>query len=385
MRIPGIDTLLYRTFWMLDRLGRIHTVRGLSDVRLDEIRSILVAVTTALGDSVCFTPALSALRGRFPQARIVGLFHQAFASMYRDDPRLDAVIPYWGKYVRWRQTLRALKAERCELALVPYITDPDVIPLIYLGGSRIIFRTPGRNTIYRFMVANPELLKSGPNPEPALVRVATMLQHLDCPITDLAPHLHIGAGSRDRVAAWLRAQGVAETARLVALHPGASVENKRWPIRHYISVGHRLLDTQADLHLVLTGAPADRPLTAQMAAGLANPARLTEAAGAIRIEDLPALLARMDLLISADTGVAHVGYAVGTPSVTLFWRSDPALSGPLHDLDRHRVVARQPLCPACDPRSCRYPACAEEITPDHVWDAALPLLERGTIAVRDWW
>jgi len=63
-------------------------------VRLENIGGILVAVTTALGDSICFTPALDALRSRFPRARIVGLFHRAFAELYRQDPRLDAVIPY---------------------------------------------------------------------------------------------------------------------------------------------------------------------------------------------------------------------------------------------------------------------------------------------------
>ncbi len=69
MNIPGLDTLLYRTFWALDRLGWIHTIRNLAAVDLDRIRSILVAVTTALGDSVTFTPALSALRTCFPRPR----------------------------------------------------------------------------------------------------------------------------------------------------------------------------------------------------------------------------------------------------------------------------------------------------------------------------
>jgi ADP-heptose:LPS heptosyltransferase len=263
---------------------------------------------------------------------------------------------------------------------VPYVTDPDVIPLIYLGGSRIIFRTPGRDTIYRFMVAHPELLDPGPNSEPALARVATMLRHLGCPVGTLAPRLHLGAGPRDHVAAWLRAEGVGETARLVAMHPGASVENKRWPTRHYIALGHKLLTAGADLHLLLTGAPAERRLTREIAAGLGSPGRVTEAAGAMGIEDLPALLARVDLLISADTGVAHIGYAVGTPSVTMFWRSEPALSGPMHDLDQHVVLARQPLCPPCRGRSCRYPVCAEEITPERVLGAALPLLDRRPVA-----
>ena len=67
MKIPGLDSLVYRTFWGLDRLGYIRTARDLAGVRPETLGGILVAVTTALGDSICFTPALDALRSRFPK------------------------------------------------------------------------------------------------------------------------------------------------------------------------------------------------------------------------------------------------------------------------------------------------------------------------------
>jgi ADP-heptose:LPS heptosyltransferase len=380
MNIPGLDTLLYRTFWALHRLGRIHTVRDLAAVDPDRIRSILVAVTTALGDSVTFTPALAALRERFPLARIVGLFHRNFADLYLADPRLDEVIPYHGKYKRWHRTLKALKVERCELALVPYINDPDVIPLIYLGGSRIIFRTPGRNTIYRFMVANPELLSSKPNLDHALVRCATMLRHLGCAIPDLAPTLHIDQSSRERAAAWLRAHGILRGVQLVGMHPGASIREKRWPAENFAEVARALLRENAERWLILTGSGGERALCERIRAACGAPDRAVNAAGGLPLADLPALLGRVRWLLTNDTGVAHIAYATGTPSLTLFWRSDPAISGPMQNLDRHQVIACQPLCPPCRPRTCRYPACAREITPNQVLAAALSLLSGTGVA-----
>jgi ADP-heptose:LPS heptosyltransferase len=378
MNVPGLDTLVYRTFWALDRLGRIHTVRDLAAADLDRIGSILVAVTTALGDSVTFTPALAALRSCFPGARIVGLLHRDFADLYLTDPRLDAVILYHGKYKRWRRTLKALKAERCELALVPYMNDPDVIPLIYLGGSRIIFRTPGRNTIYRFMVANPELLSSDPSSVPAASRVATMLRHLGCPLTDLAPSLHVDATQREQATAWLGLRGVPAKAELIGIHPGASIREKRWPAENFAEVARTLLRENAERWLILTGSGGERALCERIRAACGKPDRAVNAAGDLPLPDLPALLGRVAWLLANDTGVAHIAYATGTPSLTLFWRSDPHLSGPVERQDRHRVLYKGELCRACQDDRCVYPTCAGAITVQEVLEMARAGLEAAS-------
>jgi ADP-heptose:LPS heptosyltransferase len=366
MKVPGLDTLVYRTCWVLDRLGKIGTVRDLAAVDLDRVGGILVGVTTALGDSVSFTPALAALRDRFPRARIVGLFHQAFADLYGEDPRLDAVIPYHGKYRRLRETLASLRAHRCELALVPYINDPDVIPVVYLGGSRIIFRMPGRDTMYRFMVANPELLSRKPNADHASVRCATMLQYLGCEVADLAPRLHVTEGQRERVEAWLHRQEAPVAAPLLVLHPGASIREKRWPAEHFAETAGAILRENPAAWLILTGSAGEWLLCESIRRRSGLPNRAVNAAGKLPLRDLPALLERAACILANDTGVAHIAYATGTPSLTLFWRSDPHLSGPLVGQNRHRVLYRGELCRDCDQGRCVYPSCASAIRVEEV-------------------
>jgi ADP-heptose:LPS heptosyltransferase len=194
------------------------------------------------------------------------------------------------------------------------------------------------------------------------------------------PCLPVEREARDRVGAWLARQGVAPGAVRIGIHPGASAQNKQWPPECYGEVGRQLLAADPRVHLILTGAPRERELAGRIAAELGGTARVTDAAGAVGIEDLPALVARLDLLLSADTGVAHVAYATRTPSVTLFWRSDPAISGPICDLDRHAVVSRQPLCPPCRTRACRYPSCAREITPVRVLETVRSVLGRVAVA-----
>ncbi len=380
MKLPLVDGLVRWSTLAAHGAGLLPTAGTWLPGDLDRARGILVVISTALGDSVSFTPALEALRLRAPKARLVGLYHAAFAPMYANDPRLDSVIPYYGKYRRVGDTVRALRRSRCEVALLAYMAEPDVVPLVRLGGSRILLRMAGRDTVYRRMMANRDMLTSPQTSEHAVRRGLRTIEALGGPRHPARPTLPVSEASTRRVALWLEQRGVPAMSIRVGLHPGASVANKRWPADCYVALGHRLLAADPNLRIVLTGAPGEAGLVRQIAAGIGEPARVIEAAGAVGIADLPALLAGLDLLISADTGAAHVAYATGTPSVTLFWRSDPAISGPIQDADRHVVICRQTLCPPCRTRTCRYPACALDISPESVWGAAQRLLSPAVAA-----
>ena len=338
MKIPGLDALLYRTVRFLHQAGKIQTVRDLGSARLDEVRSILITVTTALGDSITFTPALTAMRDRFPRTRIVGLYHHAFSSLYEGDPRMDRIIPYYGKYKRLRATLRALREESCELALLPYMNDPDIIPMVLWGGSRILFRMPGRNTIYSFLVAQKELLRPTPPPDHSNLRATDMVKHLGCAIGSQRTSLHIPGESAARVDEILKPCKVAhESAPLIGFHPGASVQWKCWPPESYVELAGRLLSRLNGAQIALTGSLAEHSLCERIRKA-GESGRIINLAGKIPIRDMPNFLGRLAVFVSGDTGVAVMAYAVGCRTVTLFWKTNPSISGPMEVGDRHRVI-----------------------------------------------
>lgn len=338
MKISGLDSLVFHTVKLLHGVGRIQTVRRLKDVQLDHVHGILVAVTTAMGDSITFTPALTALRHRFPNARIVGLYHHVFAKLFESDPRFDRIIPYHGKYRKLLRTVRALREESCEVALLPYMNDPDIIPLVLSGGSRVLFRMPGRNTIYSFLVAEPELLSSTPPADHSNIRGTDMMKFLACQIQDHQSSLYPPAGSSQRIMTMLNAVGVRlEEHLLVIFHPGASVSWKRWPVTHYAGLAKQLFQRRSDVRILLTGSPAEQNLCERICRET-NDGRTVNLAGEIPIHDMPELLRAAGVLVSGDTGVAVMAYAMSCRTVTLFWNTNPAVSGPLEAGGRHRVL-----------------------------------------------
>lgn len=122
----------------------------------------------------------------------------------------------------------------------------------------------------------------------------------------------------------------------VVVHPGAAAGARRWPAGRWATVVATLA---ARGHPVtLTGSAAERDLCEQVRQESGDRDRVQDVSGALGLPALARLVATARLLVSSDTGVAHLATAYGTPSVTLFGPTPPALWGPLIDQSRHVVV-----------------------------------------------
>ncbi|HEU5474987.1 MAG TPA: glycosyltransferase family 9 protein [Actinophytocola sp.] len=122
----------------------------------------------------------------------------------------------------------------------------------------------------------------------------------------------------------------------VVIHPGAAYESKRWPVNRFARVAGEL--RAAGYPVVVTGSAAERDLAARLAGRAGLPAGAV-LAGRTGLLDLAALVAEARLVISGDTGIAHLAYAFGTPSVTLFGPVPARLCGPPPG-GPHRTLSR---------------------------------------------
>jgi lipopolysaccharide heptosyltransferase II len=167
--------------------------------------------------------------------------------------------------------------------------------------------------------------------------------------------------------------------RLIGMHVAGGRESKQWHLARFADVGRALAGDDATT-LVLTGGSGDRALVNQVRTALAD-APVIDAAGVLDLPATAALLARLDVLITGDTGPMHLAAAVGTPVVALFGPSDPRRYGPLGA--RQRVLRVQLPCSPCGqvrlpPERCRghVPDCMDGITVEAVVQAARALLTR---------
>jgi ADP-heptose:LPS heptosyltransferase len=104
----------------------------------------------------------------------------------------------------------------------------------------------------------------------------------------------------------------------IAVHPGAAVPARAWPPLHHAAAVELL--TAAGHRVVVTGGPAERELTATVAgaAGL-------DLGGQTDLRSLAGVLAGASVVVTGNTGPAHLAAAVGTPVVSLFAPVVPAI------------------------------------------------------------
>jgi ADP-heptose:LPS heptosyltransferase len=153
---------------------------------------------------------------------------------------------------------------------------------------------------------------------------------------------------------------------VTVIHPGAKSPSRRWPPDRWAAVARAL--AQRGHRVRVTGSHAESHLAVRVAraAGLGP-----EAVPVTDLSELAGLVAHARLVISGDTGIAHLATAYGTRSVVLFGPVPPNRWGPPPDRPRHLAIWHGDRADrGDDPGPAVHPALLE-ISVDEVLAAAV--------------
>lgn len=373
MRLRIRESLLYWWLRLVKRFDR--RTSGLVAFDPAAVRRILLVSTTALGDTVMSTAAICAVRRRYPDARLVGHFLAAHLPLFARMPQLDATIPYHGGYRRFFGTVAALRREHFDLALILHGNEPQATPMAYLAGIPFIFKLPNTSR-FRFLLANPAPvltwsdLGSGYRQRLQVAELAGVDTH------GARAQLPVTEDDRRAVASLLDSHGIVAGTLLIGLQTGASSRGRMWPATHFTELARALAARHAGCRFILTGTSAEAAYCSGIAETIGDAALVL--AGEVPLPQLPALVQRLAVLVTGDTGTMHVAIAVGTPIVGLFAVSDPHVSGPAYDLDRH-VTIHRPCDKAIRSKSDDQ-TCIERINVDEVLDGVERVLAKRAAA-----
>jgi ADP-heptose:LPS heptosyltransferase len=375
MNLKLRDNLLILTMHALNRMGKLK-VKSLSQIDVAHSKGILVVVTTALGDAIFCTPLIKTLRKALPDKKIGLLVHHSFQTIFQDDENLDVVIPYHGKFKKVRSIWRKLKTEGFDVALVANMNDPDVIPLLYWTGTRSIIRRPWKSTIYPYLISNPEMMARGEPPDHAIPLNLKMAEVIGLKTDNGRTYTPLNKESQEKISNLLRDTGVGDGEMVIGFHPGASLESKMWPLRNYVDLAERIRAVYPGVTIVLTGSKKEAPLCGKIEQQIST--NVLNTSGRLSLREVVALLERLTLFVSGDTGPFHIANSFGVRTVTIFGPSDDKTNGPIWDLDIHRVIKNRLECyyENCV-RWCKKPECIRDIPVATVYEECMSLLDAG--------
>jgi len=224
-----------------------------------------------------------------------------------------------------------------------------------------------------------------PDPEPSetvrheVQRQLDLVAAIGCSPRDDRLAVRISPGAQCAARRWTAARNLGPGAPWVVVHPGASAPSRRYPEDLFARVV-RTLRSQWGWRVVLTGAEGEADLVDRV--HRASEVDVELAVGRFDAEGLAALLAEAPLLISNNTGPAHLAAAVGTPIVDLY-----ALTNPQHTPWRvpSRVLSHDVPCRNCYRSVCPegHHRCLALVEPEAIVDAARDLMESATLR-RGW-
>lgn len=355
------------------RLARLHA----ADDPAPAPRRILAIRVDGIGDVVATLPALDALRAGYPSAEIDLLTSPPGGQLMAGDPRVDRVLVDRFLFQdasrgrnraaptlrEWLPTIRQLRSREYDLAIDFRGDVRTIFWLAYGSGAR-------RRLSWFNTSAGRPLLTDGLEAPGPLHEVQANLMLIGAlglrPVTHY-PRLEVPPAQASAAEARLCALGLPPGRPRVGFHCFAISPLRTWPAERFARVMEQLQSDPGARPLLL-GSRAEEPAAdALLTQTSSNAASLV---GQTSLQELVAILSRLDLVVCLDSGLLHLAAAVGTPTVSLFGPGDPARWSP--QADGHVALSRGLPCSPCRDVTCLFPTnrCLQEIGVEEVVSAA---------------
>lgn len=302
------------------------------------IRKILVIRRDNIGDLVCTTPAIAALRKHYPDAEIAALVNSYNAEVLKGNPNLDRVFVYQKlKHAGGLASRIGAIIERVKLIAELRRWKPDVTILAKASYERHglnFARQIGAKHIIGYVPDDLSQAKGLPDiqlqtPEFASLHEVQAISGLLKPlgIEDALGPLQVFPNANAVVQL---KQNLPPAAKRIALHISAREPERRWGVDNFIALTKHILETEPDTQILLFWSPgkADDP---HHPGDDAAAAQLMQAVHSVRLGDdrvipmptqnlteLIAALSLCDLFIGTDGGAMHLAVALNKKVLALF-------------------------------------------------------------------
>jgi lipopolysaccharide heptosyltransferase II len=319
--------------------------------------------------------AFREVRRLLPNAHIAVVSKPGTSDIFRGADFVDEVLVYErGGLSSVRRQIREWKQRSFDLALL-FQNAFEAAAISYLARvpQRIGYDTERRG----FLLTQPVAVPSWKNERHEIFYYLNLVAELEQALLGQSqreasePHFQIAvpAQQREKIRKMLAAD--TETDKPLALLCPGSVNSraKRWPAERYAALADHLAESGTTVALI--GSPGELEVSKQVARLAKRPVLLLT--GKTSVAEVTALISVADVLVTNDTGPAHIGAAVGTPTLVIFGPTNPLTTRPY---DRAGEIIRHPPdCAPCMLRDCPIDhRCMTAITPEEVFARTLELI-----------
>lgn len=319
------------------------------------VKKILLVRTDALGDAVIAASLLEPIKKHFNNAQIIIFCQSSLADVYRSCPFVADIITFNKKlFMKHRPYRQALCAQIAKMSIdvvlnTVYSRELAFDCLASINGitTSVAFKITQRRGRWDFPVrynhGYSHLVESLGN-KSEFERYSDFLDALGITHKELNPCLWINETDE----AWARQFFVShglDYAHTIGFFAGAQSSLRIY--HHYAQALNKAV--ASDIKIIALGAYADETINREALKGVCH--QVIDMSGKTSIGQAAAIIKRCHLVVGAETGLAHVACAVGTPNVVILGGGHFGRFMPYSPLTT-AVVAPYP-CYGCNWR-CHY-------------------------------
>jgi lipopolysaccharide heptosyltransferase II len=320
-------------------------------------------------------PALRQLRQSLPNAHITLAMRSWSKGLFAGADFIDELLVI--DHNRLEQ-IRIWRKHEFDVALLfTNSFESAVIAALARVPLRIGYRTQGRGLLLTNAVPLPDWRDSRHEVYYYLNLVTNLAQQLNLPLKETPPQvsLRVSSSAQKEARRFLTVNGTVSPKPIVALCPGSiNSRAKRWPAESFAALADRLC-RELEANVLLIGSNDELDVSQAVARQMiTEPVVLT---GKTDLAQAVAILNEVDLLITNDTGPAHIASALDRPVLVIFGPTNPLTTRPFSDTAE--LIRHPPDCAPCMLRDCPIDhRCMTAITPDEVFERARKLLSTNT-------
>jgi len=295
-----------------------------------QIKKILIIKPSALGDIIQAMPAVCCLAESFPDARIHWFVRPEYAPLIENHPCIHKIVIFdRRKLGKWWYRPAAF-AELIKLVSQLRKEKYDIV---------FDFQGRFRSAIFAWFSGCKQRIGMTGTQEITSPFYTLQVTQSSVHLVDYFIDMVCAAGAkRGKVKFGLKpdTQSIEEVHKILASHhinadnyavfvPAATVEAKRWPIENFAALADKVYKKYQS-SIVAVGVEAEKAITQELET-LAN-VPVVNLAGKTDIKKLIALLAGAKMVVSNDTGPAHIAAALDVPMALIFGLTNPSRVGP---------------------------------------------------------
>ncbi|MDP7639558.1 MAG: lipopolysaccharide heptosyltransferase II [Candidatus Hydrogenedentes bacterium] len=337
-------------------------------------KSVIAVVPNWLGDVAMCTPALRALRNRYPKARLSCVGRRPACDLLRGISWIDELVemPHRPRPLALLKHGVDLRHRRPDIAvLFPHSFRAAFVARLAGAATRVGYARDGRTALLTHRV-QPHRVDGKVTPVYMACEYLDLVRKFGCEDDGRGLELATDAMAVARVK-----EHLVGPSPVVGFAPGAAFgPSKQWPAERFADVADKIHEATGAQCVLLTG-PGERDTHENVLNSASCPFATCDE-GRPTIDSLKATISQLDLLVCNDSGPRHVAVAFDIPTICVMGSTAPAYSeGPY---ERGEVIR---IDVDCGP--CQKPVCAEDhrcmtgISAERVAQAAMTYLPKPRV------